>query len=318
IASAWPLYIYHTVPDAWNVWRRDVLASESTSGPTFSPVYDYILGLPLMALPWTAVAFIGALMPLLAKRHLERRGLWPLLWLASSVVLFTLLPMKKNTYLLPAMPALTLLSASVLATAIRQPRAARDAANERILIIAHFIGALVAASVCLFLVMRMQRWQFSLPACTIAAAALFVALLAVVRWVNPPLRSLRMVVIIAILFGLSVHAVEAWTIPELDNRRSNAPFARMIQKTVPNDESLILIGPGLREDVLFYLGGRTVPHVNSIDELPADFHGYAIVVHEQYESVRASNRGVDVATSADRRSDNELHLFRIPRDAPAR
>jgi hypothetical protein len=31
----------------------------------------------------------------------DRRALWPLTWLAATVVAFSLLPMKKNAYLLP-------------------------------------------------------------------------------------------------------------------------------------------------------------------------------------------------------------------------
>ena len=43
-----------------------------------------------------------------------------------------------------------------------------------------------------------------------------------------------------------------------------------------DDRPLYYIGDGPREDVLFYLG-RTLPRIDSIDQLPPQFNGFAIV-----------------------------------------
>ncbi len=318
IASAWPVYIFFTVPNAWAVWKVDILASEATSGEKFSPIWDYVLSLPLTAAPWSVVALIGAIVPFMAKRRRERRALWPLIWLAATVIFFTLLPMKKNAYLLPAMPAQTLLVASVLASCVRHPRAAIDAARERTLLVGHWIGEVIALAVCTYKLLRLPQFKFALPIAVALAGIVAIIAAIAARWIARPIRSLRTLTGIALLFGLSVGILEGWTLPAVDNARSDAPFGRMICDRLTENDMLVLIGPGLREDVLFYIGGRTVPSVPSIDKLPPDFHGYAIIFYDQYDSVRASQRGEEVAVSADRHTDNQLHLFRFPSPPAAR
>jgi hypothetical protein len=116
----------------------------------------------------------------------------------------------------------------------------------------------------------------------------------------------------AVGFALAVHLAEAWVLPDRDNRRSDAPFAAAVNVNAADGSPVYVIGPGLREDVLFYLG-RTVPVLSSPDELPAGYRGYAIVTAEQVGPVRLSNRADEVATSADRPEKEKLYLFKFPR-----
>ena len=102
--------------------------------------------------------------------------------------------------------------------------------------------------------------------------------------------------------------------PDFDNRRSDAPFA-LNARTNSENGQILLIGPGPREDVLFYLG-RPIKQIASIDDLPADYRGVAIVTADQIEAARHANRGDELSVSNDRAAKDKLYLFRFPKLPP--
>lgn len=319
IASAWPAYIFLTVPGAWNIWRIDLLASEASSGERFASILTYPGLLPMTAAPWTVFALIGAIVPLIAKGRHDRRALWPLLWLVTTVVVFTLVPMKKATYILPAMPAQTMLAAFAMANVLRWPRRAKDVKGERFLMSAHLIAAIITVGVCVGLLLDMDRFGIERPMPMVIGIVLSAGLLIAIGLKKPNFRSRGAVVALAALFGVCVNIAECWLVPEELNKRSSAPFARRITRET-GDAPLRVIGPGLREDILFYLGGRIVPKTEKFAQLPADYRGFAIVTPNEYEAVLASGRGEELAASPDRKDDTRLHFFSFanaPATAPA-
>jgi len=123
-------------------------------------------------------------------------------------------------------------------------------------------------------------------------------------------------VISTILFGVSVHAFVAWIFPRRDNRRSDRPFAMAIDQTV-GDRPLYYVGEGPREDVLFYLG-RTLPRVDSIDQLPPHFKGYTVVTSDKRDAISKLPQAHLLAESeANRAKVDKLYLFDFD-SAPAR
>jgi 4-amino-4-deoxy-L-arabinose transferase-like glycosyltransferase len=315
LSAAWPAYILRHLPNAAAIWRHELSASSATSGAKSGPLWHYFAALATTSAPWTIFAAVGALMVIFARRRRERRALWPLIWLIATVIVFTFVPMKKDVYLLPAMPAMTLLISAAAASAIRSPRFTTNRTRDRWLLIGHAIAAIVALGVMLYLVMNLEFLEIEPPAPLLAGAAVVLFMLLAFGKLFPRIISLRTVVITAIGFALCVHAAMGWIRPERDNRRSNAGFARGVIETA-GDEPLVVIGGGLREDVLFYLG-RPLPLVRSIDELPANFKGHAIVTFEHFPSVRRADRGDDVAVSAERAEKDTLHLFRFPKAPPS-
>jgi hypothetical protein len=172
------------------------------------------------------------------------------------VLVFSLVPMKKNAYLLPSMPAQTLLSVAGLMALLRDRR---------------------------------------IPA----------------RWGSP-----RAALTVAIALGLVVHIAEAWLVPRADNHRSDASFAALVRDHARDGQPLYVIG-GLREDVLYYLG-QPLPRADSLADLPADYHGLAIVTADHQDAVAQSSRAQQIATSTSQRpAKDRLYLFRFPRSAPA-
>jgi hypothetical protein len=253
---------------------------------------------------------VGALMPLLGKRRPDRRALWPLTWLGATVVAFSLLPMKKNAYLLPAMPAQTLVVAAPIVSALRNRIPTR---GDRMLLAAHAVAGVACLCVVLGVVLATPRMDLERPGPLLAPAAVGIFLLIGARSLSPRLVSMRTFALTSVAFALAVHGYESWVWPEMDNRRSDRAFAQSALAKA-GDASLVVVGNGLREDVLFYLG-RTLPVYRGAYRLPADYSGYAIVTADALEDLR--DRGDDIAHSADRPAEQDrLVLMRFPQTAP--
>ena len=310
IALPWFVYVLKHVPDTMHEWQEDAAAANATVGPKQSPWFHYLANLPLTAAPWTVLLIVGLLMPWLGRRRRERRHAWVVVWLLLTVLVFSLVPMKKNTYLLPAMPAQTLIIAAPIVAALRSRR---QTAGDRFLFCAHAVAAAAAVCVMLGLVLSTDRIDMERPGPLLAAAGVGIFLLIGAKSLSPHLVSVRTFALTALGFALAVHGAEAWLIPDADNRRSDANFALTVNSNAADGAPLYLIGDGLREDVLFYLA-RTVPVIPSPDRLPADYKGYAIVTADQYAAVGRLDRADEIGQSADRPAKERLHLMRFPKD----
>jgi 4-amino-4-deoxy-L-arabinose transferase-like glycosyltransferase len=313
ICVPWPAYVLRQVPGAVSSWRTELRAEAATSGEKASSPVHYLVALPLTSAPWTAFGVIAILVVLTRRRPCDRRLLWPLAWLTLTVVAFSLAPMKKNTYLLPAMPAQTLLIAGAIAEMLRPRKIpANGSTGDRLLMSAHAIAAGIAVCVTLFLVLSLASLDLERPGPLLAACGVGVFLVVGSRSLSARLLSLRTLMLTAFGFALVVHGVEAWLVPDHDNRRSEARFAESVNARV-DGQPLYLIGPGLREDVLYYLG-RTVPVLPSLDALPAGYRGFAIVTVDHYETVNRAGIADEIAISAERPAKDRLYLMQFPKN----
>jgi 4-amino-4-deoxy-L-arabinose transferase-like glycosyltransferase len=313
ISLPWPIEVSRRLPDAIAIWRHEIKGESATSGAKTSPVWHYFAALPLTAAPWTVFAVIGILIPILSKRRRDRRLRWPLAWLGATVLVFSFVPMKKNAYLLPVMPAQALLIAGAIATVLAPRRGKpHGEPTDRLIVAGHAVAAGTALCVMLFLVLKLPELGLEPPGPLLAACGVGIFLIVGCKSMSERLLSPRTIALTAAGFALAVHGVVAWLDPDRDNRESPVSFA---SAAVEGGQGLPLhvIGPGLREDVLFYLG-RTVPVVPSLDDLPADYRGDAIVTADAMPAVRLADRGDLLAESADRSAKDKLYLVRFPKD----
>ena len=114
----WVWYVWRHVPNVGEVWRYESLGelpgSDHVEKPR--PVWFYLPYLFLITLPWTLISIAGIVFCWVRRRR--RVPLFPLCWYAATVLFFSLLPVKKNTYLLPIMPAQVMIGAVGLAALI--------------------------------------------------------------------------------------------------------------------------------------------------------------------------------------------------------
>ena len=96
-------------------------------GNHHAPFWTHLTTLPPLVFPWTLVLLAGLRQAW--RERVQDRGLWrALLWLAVLFVFFSVIPPKRNLYLLPAYPAVALVLARVWAQ--WEARVARDPATR--------------------------------------------------------------------------------------------------------------------------------------------------------------------------------------------
>jgi len=113
------------LPEARQIWVSESVAQLSEVSDQHRPWHFYAPQWLLMALPWTPILIWGVV--LRARKRRSLRPWFPLLWFVVTVVFFSFVDMKKNAYLLPAAPALVMLTGQALATTLAWLRRERFA-----------------------------------------------------------------------------------------------------------------------------------------------------------------------------------------------
>jgi len=137
IALPWPIYILNHVPNAREIWRYESIGELTDNTENARPFWYYIPLLLQISLPWTPLWLLAFYLPFrkrqrvqgsefrvqeqsnpqsttsspLRTQHSALRTLFPLAWYTLTVLFFSCVHLKKLAYLLPAMPAQTMMIA---------------------------------------------------------------------------------------------------------------------------------------------------------------------------------------------------------------
>ncbi len=301
IALPWPMLVLRQLPGAIDVWTResvgriegDVDADEAAAW------WFYPANLPLITAPWTVVVVIGLVATAVGRMRRDRRLRWPAAWFLLGVGLFSLIPSKKNAYLLPLMPAATLLVAGTIDAMLRQitGRVRFGGSGARAILIAHAVAAVPALAVVLILTCLAKPAPDYYP---IAIAGVVAAVFSVYALARR--RALIGAALVCAAFAVAIWLMVGAVGPQRVNHKSPAIVAAAV-KDVVGARPLASLGT-LREHELFYLG-RTVPSFDALARVPADFDGY-LLTHTDLTDARLA----PVETVRDLRPDDRLRLFR--------
>jgi 4-amino-4-deoxy-L-arabinose transferase-like glycosyltransferase len=110
IALPWPIYILNHVPNAREIWRYESIGEFTDNTENARPFWFYLPLLLQISLPWTPLWLLAFYLPF-RRKSVSRRTLFPLAWFALTVLFFSCVHLKKIAYLLPAMPAQTMMIA---------------------------------------------------------------------------------------------------------------------------------------------------------------------------------------------------------------
>ncbi len=120
IALPWFAYVYLTVPDVGGTWATEVSRQDATGlGP--DPAYAYLLRIP-MNWPWLVVIVVGAIVMWRAR---SRSDLYTALLVVVPIAVMTLIPDRKERYLLPMLPPLAIICARGMAAWLDAPKSER-------------------------------------------------------------------------------------------------------------------------------------------------------------------------------------------------
>jgi 4-amino-4-deoxy-L-arabinose transferase-like glycosyltransferase len=173
IALPWPMYLFRHVPDALGLWRYELDNLEKAR-----PWFYYLPGVFQISLPWTAVWVIGCLGAWFVSKRMRARGRFALEWFAVILIFFTMKAVKKNAYLLPMMPAQSLLIAQGLLFLLMAVRRVGMIGPYPIFLMVQRVIALGFAPAVIVL-----AWKFGWEA-RIVVAILAVAAVACVLWAD--------------------------------------------------------------------------------------------------------------------------------------
>ncbi len=198
------------------------------------PFWYYVPVLLLMLVPWTVlgIAALGSIgRPRVEGETPATDGeapalrLFLLIWLLVPVVFFSFSQSKLPGYILPAVPAFTLLIADHL-------RRTRDVKPNFALVILHAaLGALLLGAILLtqYFLLHIPAPRQALVVAGVVAAAIFIGMALTLRLGG--VRLLRFVTLVPVVLGLAfVIRVDA---PTLDMVYSARPIARELERISP-------------------------------------------------------------------------------------
>jgi 4-amino-4-deoxy-L-arabinose transferase-like glycosyltransferase len=277
ITLPWPLYIHRHVPNALDIWRYESVGEMTGENVEKArPWWMYIGNSFQLPLPWTPLWIGGIVITFVhGRRGLHgrrtKRLLVPILWQVLTVLFFSLSSVKKPAYLLPAMPAQTLIIAEAIVILLAFGKRAWFRGMPGLVATAQaLIGVGFALGMSLLLVRSTMDRKLAI-AC--AAVAVFASLCAFVPIARRAPRNwfanqvLAYAVILIVLLGFQR--------PVDENRRSSRRFAAGLTQYL-HESNLPLMVHSIPEDLAIYLpldlpDADGLPHaLLAVDHSPKD------------------------------------------------
>lgn len=271
IAVPWFVVVYLRVPHAMDLWFYESLGEFGENVEKARPWWLYLAAAFQLSLPWTPMWIAGwasALGPRprgwMSPRR--RRRLIAVGWFVIVVAIFSLAHVKKNAYLLPVMPAQTLITADAIATLLMLAR--RRVLREWTQILAAMQAAIAVGFAGWFIVTFLK--DASLAFAIIAMLASLIAVVPIVRK-RFDLWLMSQTIAYSLLLILMIGVYRS----ERDNRRSPREFAEATARYAEQTRAPIAVH-ALPEEAAFYmpLGMRNEPDASRVlvvvDHSPKD------------------------------------------------
>ena len=262
----WPLYIFVQHADI----ARTVVHKES--GAWFSrhlkPFWYYAHFL-LYAGGWLVWAFAALVRPYAVRRIEDRRThAFLLLWLVAAIILLSVIPEKKDRYLLPAMIPLFFLAGVMAEGIIERFSSNRDQRADRFLVLAHttLTGILAFAfplvlGYFLFKYGQPIDWKFCAVGAASWSAAFFLVLFQRRRQVERLLLA-TMTILALITLTVTQYYGELTTVYYRVLSTQNKDFKRIDSRTLfrgIETAKVYQLGDPVDMRILWDLGRRTYP-----------------------------------------------------------
>ncbi|HUW18128.1 MAG TPA: glycosyltransferase family 39 protein [Sedimentisphaerales bacterium] len=289
IVLPWPLFIARKVNWDLTVWKReffDRLFGDYAAG--HFPVYYYLLIMFKYVTPWVAFLPMALAAPFFSVWRNKRpvmMFLW--LWFVPGMLFLTIDVCKRQHYILPLMPAMTVLVGILLEDMVFVRRAfslryAKSVLRNHVLVI---IGGVIAGTVYIAQKRRdilSESIVLGVPTIAIAAA---VALLFAKR---KPAAALGMVFAGIVAWVMISKACFATM---LDVDRHSRDFARKVAQIVPQSDRLVAYRHVSSRFVQYF--GKVVPEIQDRSELSRRYRqGDWVVCSSEYLEDLTQDKGL--------------------------
>lgn len=247
------------------------------------PVWNHLISMPVLLLPWTLLVLAGLARAWRAFRAREEPGFVRIAaWFAVVFVFFSLIPPKRDLYLLPIYPAAALIAARELAVALRAARMPGwiGWTTGILMLVAGLALACAPVLVSAFVHMA-QTEQMALDARAWASlavpAGIALTLGAVAALIGQTFRSPRLWAnALALGMATALTAAAVWLVPAIDDVKSARKLAEMLRARPERPSQIPCVG--LRpEGIRFYGGGPAAaePLVPAVEREGDQFLGLA-------------------------------------------
>ncbi|MBC8108485.1 MAG: glycosyltransferase family 39 protein [Anaerolineae bacterium] len=268
IVLPWPALVLREAPDAWRMWWYE--SGGEVSGQNIEkarPWWTYLASSFQLALPWTPVWIAGMVLAVMrSKRRFwaprNRRRLFALSWYVIVLAFFSLVSVKKDAYLLPLMPAQTLIIADALIT-MRAAWARRRANYQMSIVLAAAQCAIgIGFGIGLFLAIYSSKTRDAMGL-AICAAGVLMAVYAIRSIVNGKPNSWLLTQ--AAAYALLLIGLIGFHASAKDNARSPKRFAAAMAQYLRTTDVPLLVSR-LPEEASFYLplGLRDDPNASRV------------------------------------------------------
>lgn len=243
----WVGYVALQLPEAWEVWRYELLG-RATGDFSAEPVWYFLPHLLWMTLPWTPLWFLELRTSWKLAWHVrepKERFLW--MWFLIPLAIMTVQLDKHSQYLLMFLPLYSLIVGRRLARSLTGRHWLSLSWSKRQAIRLSVLS--IAGGIALAAIIGTLLPQLAVPA---AVAGAFVATSCVVGvWLFRRNRQSAGALSIAVTYtGIIVFAF-GWMIPEQDHWRAQKTFSRRVSQLAGEQP---IIGYDLKYSPLFYLG----------------------------------------------------------------
>ncbi len=271
LALPWPIYVMSHVKHALELWRYESIGEFTDNAEKARAWWVYLPATFQLTLPWLPMwlAGLATLFVHRARRGWHRsprfrRRCFAIAWFAVLLAIFSISNVKKNAYLLPIMPAQTLIIADGLRVALSFARRTKIRGFAGIgLLIQAIIGIAFAAG----LIATAARWPEHRAATVIASSvALFCALFTILPIVQRRAETWLRIQVVAYA-AILVAFIGSYR-AEIDNRRSPRPFALAVER-FSIEHQLPIAREFLPEEMSIYLSLPVASGVSLPDSLDA-------------------------------------------------
>lgn len=258
LALAWPWYILHKVPNAWQIWQHETLG-RALGAMRHEPAWYFVPLLLYLMLPW------ALLYPAMVRESWARsrgpdgareRFLWT--WIIVQFVLVSLSSNKHKNYLVPALPAIAILLGPTLEWVLAR---LRTDFRPRLSLTAAMAGTAILAGVVSTAIVS-AKWPHLRSIIVVLGTMMAVGGTACAVALHA--KRFRLAGVMAAVLFAGAHAtIVGGIIPGRDYRLPMVEFARSIRQSQPRAD-ICLFGMGQSTSV-YYLG---LP-VHRVEEFPA-------------------------------------------------
>lgn len=241
LTLGWPLAVVRSHPEALSLWLDQSVGRYLQHWKDDPPPwYYYLYYTPFLTLPWAPLWMMRLFRKSSKPRNLQERDLLLLswVWFSVGVTLLSLSAGKRPHYILPALPALSLIAAFGFRDWTRwwRPIVTKHGSLMRSLgVVAILCTVATAASQ-----FGAEMHRFQLPA-AIAGGLLIVAYLAALDWTRTPRHSHAAALFWVCVVGVAL-ASEAWVAPEFDGRPGRRALVARNREAFDQAEVVLQIG----------------------------------------------------------------------------